>query len=271
MEKQDMKIKGICGIRFFCVLWMLTVLSPALRAQTGLPVMVRVEGGTFLMGGEPGGAGGGAHEVTLSTFFLAEAEVTQALWKEVMGNNPSRFTGDDRPVDSASWLDAVGFCNALSEKAGLPPAYEIAGNTVTWRREAGGYRLPTESEWEYAARGGINGVSGQALYAGGEKPEDVGWYDGNSGKVSHPVKGKAPNGLGLYDMSGNLWEWCWDYYGEYPRQAVTDPSGPAESPRRVLRGGAWFTPVNLLRVTYRYWNSPGFKANSVGFRLARNG
>ena len=265
MKMRDMKI-SVCGIRFLCVFWGLMVLSPVLRAQTGFPVMVRVEGGTF-----PMGANGGIHEVTLSTFFLAETEVTQALWKEVMGNNPSRFAGNDRPVDSVSWLDAVAFCNALSEKAGLSPAYEIAGNTVTWRREAGGYRLPTESEWEYAARGGINGVSGQAPYAGGETPENIGWYDANSGKSSHPVKGKAPNGLGLYDMSGNLWEWCWDYYGEYPREAVTDPAGPAESARRVLRGGAWFTPANLIRVTNRYWNSPGFKANSVGFRLARNG
>jgi formylglycine-generating enzyme required for sulfatase activity len=268
MEKRNMK--SVRGLRLFCVLGGLAVLSPALGAQTGLPVMVRVEGGTFLMGGgEPGGAG--AREVTLSPFFLAETEVTQALWKEVTGGNPSRFAGDDRPVDSVSWLDAAGFCNALSEKAGLPPAYEIAGNTVTWRREAGGYRLPTESEWEYAARGGIGGVSGGAPYAGGEKPEDIGWYDGNSGRTSHPVKGKAPNGLGLYDMSGNLWEWCWDWYGEYPRQAAADPAGPAESTRRVLRGGAWFTPANLLRVTGRYWNSPGFRANSVGFRLARNG
>jgi formylglycine-generating enzyme required for sulfatase activity len=215
------------------------------------------------MGGE------GGRTVTLSAFFLAETEVTQALWKEVAGTNPSRFTGDDRPVDSVSWFDAVKFCNALSEKAGLPPAYEIDGETVTWRRDAGGYRLPTEAEWEYAARGGAGAVS--PPYAGGETADEAGWYDANSGKASHPVKGKAPNGLGLYDMSGNLWEWCWDGYGQYPQEAAADPAGPAESARRVLRGGAWFTPANLLRVTNRYWNVPGFKANSVGFRLARSG
>jgi formylglycine-generating enzyme required for sulfatase activity len=240
--------------------------------------MIRVEGGGFLMGSneEPYGAGERVHRVSLSSFFMGETEVTQGLWKAVMGDNPSRFAGDDRPVDSVSWFDAVRFCNTLSEKEGLEPAYEIAGNAVVWNRGAGGYRLPTESEWEYAARGGLRGAVasealGRSFYAGGENAADIGWYDANSGRTSQPVKGKAPNSLGLYDMSGNLWEWCWDYYGEYPREPVTDPEGPAESSRRVLRGGAWFTPVNLLRVTNRYWNVPGFKANSVGFRLARNG
>jgi formylglycine-generating enzyme required for sulfatase activity len=241
--------------------------------------MIPVEGGRFLMGSAEAAyqINERVHEVNLSSFFIAETEVTQALWKAVMGDNPSRFAGDDRPVDSVSWFDAVRFCNALSEKVGLAPAYEIAGNTVSWNTNAGGYRLPTESEWEYAARGGILGVVlpaealNRAFYAGGEDPEALGWFDANSGKTSHPVKSKAPNELGLYDMSGNLWEWCWDYFGEYPREPADNPAGVAESPRRVLRGGAWFTPVHLMRVTNRYWNAPSFKANSVGFRLARNG
>jgi formylglycine-generating enzyme required for sulfatase activity len=215
------------------------------------------------------------HEAKVSSFFIAETEVTQALWEAVMGTKPSHFTGDDRPVDSVSWFDAVRFCNALSEKEGLAPAYEISGTVVSWISGARGYRLPTETEWEYAARGGAqSGRSSEApdrpLYAGGENPEPLGWFNANSGKSSHPVKSKAPNELGLYDMSGNLWEWCWDYFGEYPREPVSDPRGAAESTRRVLRGGAWFTPVHLLRVTNRYWNTPSFKANSVGFRLARS-
>jgi formylglycine-generating enzyme required for sulfatase activity len=238
--------------------------------------MVSVEGGIFLMGSseEAYKTNERVHEVRVSSFFIGETEVTQALWQDIMGNNPSRFAGDGQPVDSVSWLDAVRFCNALSEKEGRLPAYEISGNTIAWNRSADGYRLPTESEWEYAARGGSQGVhSGvlsRAYYSGGEKPETLGWFDANSARTSHPVKSKAPNELGLYDMSGNLWEWCWDYFGEYPQEPVSDPSGVPEAARRVLRGGAWFTPVHLLRVTNRYWNAPSFKANSVGFRLARN-
>jgi formylglycine-generating enzyme required for sulfatase activity len=251
----------------FCFWWVFC-FSPALWAQS--PLMIRVEGGTFLMGSDEK-SNERPHEVTLSTFFIAETEVTQALWKAVMGNNPSAFRGDTLPVDSVSWLDAVRFCNALSEKEGLVPAYEISGDTVAWNKTANGYRLPTESEWEYAARGGPRGASDRAAYAGGENPQELGWYDANSGRASKPVKSKAPNGLGLYDMSGNLWEWCWDYYGEYPREASVNPEGAAASARRVLRGGAWFNPVNLLKVTYRYWNAPGFKVNSAGFRLAQNG
>jgi formylglycine-generating enzyme required for sulfatase activity len=271
---------GKRGFPLFCagLLWGLAAGSPALWAQDFDPGMIRVEGGTFLMGSteEAYKANERVHEVTLSSFFIAETEVTQAFWKAVMGNNPSRFAGDERPVDSVSWFDAVRFCNALSEKEGLAPAYVISGNTVSWDTSAGGYRLPTEAEWEYAARGGILGALspealGRAFYSGGEDPEALGWFNTNSGKTSHPVKSKAPNELGLYDMSGNVWEWCWDYFGEYPQGPATDPAGLAEGGRRVLRGGAWFTPVNLLRVTNRYWNAPAFKTNSVGFRLARNG
>jgi formylglycine-generating enzyme required for sulfatase activity len=294
MNKTSMKRSGDRGFRFFCVgLWGLLIGVPALWAQAPEPViiepvitepaitepvMIGVEGGTFLMGSNETAykANEQVHEVSLSSFFIGETEVTQALWKEVMGDNPSRIAGDDRPVDSVNWFEAVRFCNALSEKEGLAPAYKIEGTTVSWDQSAGGYRLPTEAEWEYAARGGVLGALStealdRAFYSGGENAESLGWFNSNSGKTSHPVKGKAPNELGLYDMSGNLWEWCWDYFGEYPQEPVVNPVGAAESPRRILRGGAWFTPVNLLRVTNRYWNAPSFKANSVGFRLVRNG
>lgn len=276
MNKIRITRSGKGGVRFFCILWGLLIGSPALWAQPA-PVMVKVEGGTFLMGSneESYRVNERVHEVSLSSFFIAETEVTQALWQDVMGNNPSRFPGDDRPVDSVSWFDAVRFCNVLSEHAGLDPAYIISGNTVSWNTGAGGYRLPTESEWEYAARGGSRGdvspeIIDRPLYSGGEDPEPLGWFNTNSGKSSHPVKSKSPNELGLYDMSGNLWEWCWDYFGEYPQEPVSNPPGASESTRRVLRGGAWFTPAHLLRVTNRYWNAPSFQANSVGFRLARN-
>ena len=240
--------------------------------------MVMVEGGTFLNGSaeQPYAATEHVHQVTVSSFMIASTETTQAVWREVMGSNPSSFKGDTRPVEKVSWMDAVRFCNALSEKEGLQKAYDIEGSSVSWKREADGYRLPTEAEWEYAARGGRYGaLSPEPLkkvpYAGGTDPDAVAWYEENSMKTTRPVAGKAANQLGLYDMSGNVWEWCWDWYGEYPRSAVTDPDGVQQpSGQKVMRGGAWFTPAHLLRVTYRYWNAPTFKVNSVGFRLARN-
>jgi formylglycine-generating enzyme required for sulfatase activity len=252
-----------------------TLAAPVLYAQSTeqLRLMLRVQGGTFWMGSREGayGANEAAHRATVDSFYISETEVTQALWKEVMGNNPSQFPGDDRPVENISWLDAVRFCNALSERERLSPAYTINGNAVTWDRSAGGYRLPTEAEWEFAARGGQRGAMGaepleKVYYAGGTDAMELGWYDKNSGRASKPVAGKAPNELGLYDMSGNVWEWCWDSYGPYP----CDPMVERPGGNRVLRGGAWFTPVNLLRVTYRYWSTPSFKVNSVGFRIARN-
>jgi formylglycine-generating enzyme required for sulfatase activity len=257
-------------------LWIWVVMgmavSPALEAQ--IPAMIRVPGGVFWMGSRERAYADKEriHEVTVESFYIAETEVTQALWKAVMGDNPSYFPGDDRPVETVTWFDAVRFCNALSERERLTPAYLIEGDSVAWNRAANGYRLPSEAEWEYAARGGPRGGAGpldRVYYAGGENAADLGWYDKNSGRASKPVKSKGPNELGIYDMSGNVWEWCWDWYGPYPY----DPAVEREDFRkeRVLRGGAWFTPVNLLRVTNRYWNGPSFKVNSVGFRLARNG
>jgi formylglycine-generating enzyme required for sulfatase activity len=240
--------------------------------------MVLVEGGAYLRGSteQPYASTERVHEATVSSFLIAATETTQALWREVTGKNPSAFKGDQRPVENVSWLDAVRFCNALSESEGLEKAYEIAGSNVTWNRQADGYRLPTEAEWEYAARGGRLGAIGdsplaKAPYAGGADAASVAWFDRNSSKTSQNVARKAANELGLYDMSGNVWEWCWDWYGDYPREQVSDPEGgPRGAGQKVLRGGAWFTPMNLLRVTYRYWSAPTFKVNSVGFRLARN-
>jgi len=261
---------------FFTILAFCAVL--AVQAQTPVPRMVRVEGGTYWQGSLEGPfkANELAHLATVSTFLIAATETTQELWQNVTGKNPSRFPGPQRPVEFVSWFDAVAFCNALSLREGLEPAYEITGTEVRWNRWAKGYRLPTEAEWEYAARGGrLGALDGEALtkapYSGGTEADELAWYEKNSGKTTKPVGGKEPNQLGLYDLSGNVWEWCWDWYGEYPRTSVHDPEGAAQGPgQKVLRGGAWFTPVQLLRATYRYWNAPTFKVNSVGFRLARN-
>lgn len=263
---------GLFGILLLFIPGMLTHADP-------LPVeMVFVEGGTYWMGSNEGAfaANEKPYQVTVSSCYIAMTETTQELWSSVMGSNPSRFQGKDRPVEYVSWYDAVRFCNALSKAEGLEEAYTISGSTVEWNREANGYRLPTEAEWEYAARGGPLGAIGEsalsrALYAGGSNASSVAWYDANSGRTTKSVATKEANELGLYDMSGNVWEWCWDWYNNYPGDPQENPSGPeVSSGRRVLRGGAWFTPVNLVRTTYRYWNAPGFKVNSVGFRIARN-
>jgi formylglycine-generating enzyme required for sulfatase activity len=156
------------------------------------------------------------HPVTLSDYYIAETEVTQAQWKAVMGGNPSGFKGcDDCPVDQVSWNDAQEFITRLNARAGSPR-----------------YRLPTEAEWEYAARGGANSRGYQ--YAGSNDISEVAWYDDNSGSETHPVKGKKPNDLGVYDMSGNVWEWCSDWYGNYSAASQTNPQGPSR--RRRPRG-----------------------------------
>jgi formylglycine-generating enzyme required for sulfatase activity len=190
-------------------------------------------------------------------------------------------------VETVSWYDAIVFCNKLSVAEGLSPAYSIAGsidpsdwgavptsNNATWDAAvivsgSNGYRLPTEAQWEYAAKGG-DGSPGNYTYSGSDNVDAVAWYSGNSGSMTHEVGKKAANGLGLYDMSGNVWEWCWDWYGAYTNQAQTDPTGPASGANRVLRGGGWYDSAVLVRSAYRYYNfSPDYRGNFIGFRLVR--
>jgi sulfatase modifying factor 1 len=184
----------------------------------------------------------------------------------VMGSNPSKFTacGADCPVEHVSWCDAVVFANKLSSLEGLTPAYGNVSNcdAVTWNRSANGYRLPTEAEWEYAARAGT-----RTPYAGGEL-DAVGWYAGNSGNTTHPVAQKLANAEGLYDMSGNVWEWTWDVYGAYGG-LVTDPTGASAGPGRVRRGGSWSDAPAKARAKFRGRLSPGNRLDSLGLRLAR--
>ncbi len=215
--------------------------------------MVYVEGGTFTMGAtaEQGSDAWGderpTHKVTLSDYYIGETQVTQALWKAVMGDNPSDRKGDNLPVERVSWEDAQEFIKKL--------------NGVTGRT----FRLPTEAEWEYAARGGKN--SKGYKYSGSNSIDEVAWYDGNSGGKTHPVKEKKANELGLYDMSGNVWEWCNDWYGEYSSDAQTNPQGPEKGSDRVLRGGGWLIYARHCRVSYRYFNAPMGHDHFVGFRL----
>ncbi|HEY9055162.1 MAG TPA: SUMF1/EgtB/PvdO family nonheme iron enzyme, partial [Rectinemataceae bacterium] len=205
-------------------------------------------------------------------FMIGKYEVTQEQYQKVMGTNPSKFiSGSEaprRPVEQVSWYDAVTFCNKLSELEGLQKVYTITGTNVQADFSRNGYRLPTEAEWEYAARGGSQ--SKGYTYAGSNDVGSVAWYGSNSGNTTHAVGTKAPNELGLYDMSGNVWEWCWDWYkNSYDYGAQKDPLGASSGDRRVNRGGGWSNSLSNLRSDSRDFNSPGFRHYLLGFRLLR--
>jgi formylglycine-generating enzyme required for sulfatase activity len=219
------------------------------------------------------------HEVTLSEgFLIGETEVTQAEWASVMESNPGDFSGcDDCPVEEVTWYEAVEYCNALSLLEGLQPAYEIDGIDVTWLSGTDGYRLPTESEWEYACRAG----SSTALYSGDLKDGECGidpnlisiaWYCANDyPRGTKEVARKQPNAWGLYDTSGNVYEWCWDWYAyRYPDGPVCDPTGPKDGLYRVKRGGSWEYNGQYCRSANRSPFPPASFHNSVGFRVARS-
>ena len=215
--------------------------------------MVKIEGGTFMMGAPITDSEAYSNElpqhcVTLSEYYIAETEVTQALWQAVMGSNPSHFKFPDRPVEEISWND----CKTFIEKL----------NQLTDKQ----FRLPTEAEWEYAARGGGN--SHGYKFSGSDNVDDVAWYTDNCGGETHAVKTKAANELGLYDMTGNVLEWCSDWMAAYSADTVTNPQGPAAGFKRVLRGGSLYNDARRLRVTRRSEYNPTFTDYSVGFRLA---
>ncbi len=247
--------------------------------------MVYVQGGTFMMGAtsEQGSDVNDrekpTHRVTVSDFYISKYEVTQEQWKEIMGTNPSYFKGDNLPVENVSWNDVQEFIAKLNEKTGM------------------NYRLPTEAEWEYAARGG-NKSKGYK-YSGGDDVDEVAWYYDNSTsndddafcyrehyddetielffgvpddlkRKSHSVGTKAPNELGLYDMSGNVWEWCSDWFGDYGSWSQTNPKGATSGSRHVRRGGSWRGYTRYCRVSYRGNYGPDSGLDYLGFRLARS-
>ena len=185
------------------------------------------------------------HEVTLTKgFWMLETQVTQAMWQRVMGENPSRFRGDDLPVECVSWNDCQGFCCRLSDKIGM----QIS--------------LPTEAQWEYACR------AGTATPYAGNSLEEMGWYVENSNGETHSVGQKKANAWGLYDMHGNVWEWCQDWFGNYPSGSVTDPTGPKSGRYRVYRGSSWCNDAQDCRSASRYRYTANLREYYVGFRLA---
>ena len=227
-------------------------LSPII--QNLINNMVHVEGGTFTMGAtsEQGSdAFDGekpTHRVTLSSFSIGKYEVTQEEWEAVMSNNPSRYKGAKRPVENVSWNDCQEFIRKL--------------NAMTGKR----FRLPTEAEWEYAARGGNRSIGYK--YSGSDNLDRVAWNDSNSGSTTHDVGQKSPNEIGLYDMSGNVCEWCSDRYGDYDSGAQSNPAGPSSGSDRVSRGGNWGIYARFCRVSIRYNDSPGSTSYYLGLRLA---
>ena len=239
------------------------------------PKLVKVPKGSFTMGSPAAESGRGTdevqHSVTLTTdFWMAESEVTQRQYRNLIGSNPSSFKGDDLPVEGVSWFDAVAYCNALSVKEKLQPCYQINGTTVGWADgvKCTGYRLPTEAEWEYAAN---PATPPRTVYAGSDTVDGVAWCGSNAGGTTHAVKTKTANGRGLYDLSGNVWEWVWDFYqGNYEALPATDPIGPSTGADRVIRGGSWDSPAAYARVAERNVIAPTARYYYFGFRFVRS-
>lgn len=224
----------------------------AVRGSNGSIEMVHVKGGTFNMGALPNDTEAksdekSVHKVTLSDFSIGKYEITQKQWVEIMGSNPSEFKGDNLPVENVSWDDIQIFIKKLNAKTGK------------------NYRLPTEAEWEYAARGGDK--LNEFKYSGSDSADDVAWFDKNSKEQTHPVGTKSPNALGIYDMSGNVWEWCSDWYDYYNSAPQTNPKGPSSGTTHLLRGGGWNSDAGYCRITYRGGRISDFRNMNSGFRL----
>jgi len=279
----------------FAAIILAFTLLPTLPAQIPPDDMVLIKGGTFTMGSpanEPkrDDDEGPQHQVTVSSFYMGKYEVTQKEYQEVMGTNPSDIKWANSPVENVSWYDAIEYCNKRSQLEGLTPAYTIDKNhidtnnknerdmkwTVIWDKKANGYRLPTEAEWEYACRAGTvkpfstgkNITTKQANYDGNGpyNNKSKGIYRGRT----TPVGSFPPNPWGLYDMHGNVFEWCWDWLGNYSSGPQADPIGAVSGSGRVGRGGGWDASARYARSANRGSSTPSIRSIYLGFRVARN-
>jgi formylglycine-generating enzyme required for sulfatase activity len=230
--------------------------------------MVLIPGGTFTMGSSESDSDfldweGPRHEVTLNAFYMGKYTVTQKEYETIMGNNPSQSQVPAMPVESISWYNALEYCNARSKRERLKPVYAINGDSVLWETGANGYRLPTEAEWEYACRAGTN-----TRYNTGDtiSPAQARFH------AETPVEAGSfpPNAWGLYDMHGNVYEWCWDRYGDYSAEPEINPLGPEFGSRRIIRGGSAASDARHLRSSERGRVEPGVRNINLGFRVIRN-
>jgi formylglycine-generating enzyme required for sulfatase activity len=253
--------------------------------------MVLIPSGTFTMGSptsEPAHESDESqHQVILTaSLYVSQHETTQAEWQGVMGWNQSSFPGADQPVENVTWLDCLSYCNKRSAAENLDSVYVMTGrsysgvhitgvSSISCAWDSNGYRLLTEAEWEYACRagstaafcnGGITNVSCSPM---DPNLDQVGWYCGNAGSTTHDVGGKAANAWGLEGVHGNLWEWCWDWYGIYPTGTVVDPLGPSSGTQRVCRGGCYYNYAKYCRSANREDANPGGHGSDIGLRVAR--
>lgn len=277
----------------FTALVLVLALHTTVTAQTTPNNMVLIKGGTFTMGSSANDPRRESeeiqHQVTVNSFYMGKYEVTQKEYEEIMEENPSYFIGDNLPVESVTWYHAIIYCILRSQNEGLTPAYTIDKKidpnnkndkdtikyTVTWNKNANGYRLPTEAEWEYACRAGTttpfntgnNITIAQANYNGSDS--FIKNANGDAREKTTPVGIFAPNPWGLYDVHGNVYEWCWDWYGDYSSGSQTAPVGAVSGTDRVIRGGCWAGPRGDLRSSSRFYSPPDSESRIIGFRLVR--